>query len=146
MKKLLGLFSLLLAIVVGGCECSLHTHYYNDYGVCVCGNSISYKLTYSNEEYHSEDRSVINNEFYFYNFEAHGEEELEFHVIGDNVIFDRIEIRADGMIQTIASRKDASEKIYYFDTHAFYKDRTFHLKIRFEGEGSVKLVVKKPTE
>ena len=144
MKKIMTCVCLFLSIIVSGCQCDLsHKHYYNDRGVCTCGDDIALQLNYFNEEYISSDHLISQENTYYYKFKAQGESEIEFHLESEEVIFDRIEIRADGMVQDTAIRKDNNDKIYKYNRVSFAKDRTYYLKVTYQGEGNIKLVLKK---
>lgn len=142
MKRILSVICLVLSLMVCGCECTLHTHYYNDRGVCVCGDDIALQLNYENEEYSSISHLVNEGETYYYKFTSHGEDGVDFYIDGENVVFDRIEIRADGMLQTVAGSKDYSDTIYTYNKN-LTKDRMYFLKVTYEEEGSIKLIIKR---
>ena len=141
MKKMLMFMSLLITLIVSGCQCTLHTHYYNDYGVCSCGADIAQELTYSNGEYNSTTYSVNQEDTYYYKFTSHGENGVDFYLESESVKFDRIEIRADGMLQTIPTRNDDTYKYYTYD-RTLATEGTYYLKVTYIGEGSIKLVIK----
>ena len=142
MKKTLISLCLFLVMIISGCQCDLsHKHYYNEYGVCICGSDIAQKLSYSNSEYTSTTYNIKQGEIYYYKFTSHGENGVDFHLESDNVMFDRIEIRADGMLQTIATRKEYDDKLYTYDK-SLTNDRVYYLKITYKGDGSIKLILK----
>ena len=141
MRKILLIMSLFLTLVVSGCQCTLHTHYYNDRGVCNCGHDIAYELEYENGEYVSSSQSVKANETYYYKFTARGENGVDFYLESEEVKFDRIEIRADGMLQTVPSRNDDTQKFYTYN-QSLVNERIYYLKVTYIGDGSIKLVIK----
>lgn len=141
MKKILTIMCLLLTLIISGCQCTLHTHYYNDYGVCICGKDIAQELTYSNGEYNSTTYSVKQNEVYYYKFTSHGEDGVDFYLESESVTFDRIEIRADGMLQTIAMRNDDTKKFYSYD-ESLVNERIYYLKVTYIGEGTIKVIIR----
>ena len=141
MRKMLTIISLFLTLVVSGCQCTLHTHYYNDRGVCNCGHDIAYELVYENGEYISSSQSVKPNEPYYYKFTAHGENGVDFYLESEGIKFDRIEIRADGMLQTVPNRNDDTQKFYSYDK-ALVNERIYYLKITYIGEGSIQLIIR----
>ena len=112
MKKMLMVMSLFITLIVSGCQCTLHTHYYSDYGVCSCGADIAQELTYSSGEYNSTIYSVNQGDTYYYKFTSHGENGIDFYLESESVKFDRIEIRAEGMLQTVPTRNDDTYKYY----------------------------------
>lgn len=142
MKKLLASMCLLLTIFISGCECSLHTHYYNDYGVCICGADIAQVLHYEDGEYRSVTQSVEYGaeKVYYYKLTAHGGEGFNFHIESENMRFDRIEIRADGMLQTVAGPVDTTNTNYRYTSHII-EDRVYYFKITYRDNGSVKFIV-----
>lgn len=142
MKRVLTVMCLFLSLVLCGCQCTLHTHYYNDRGVCVCGHDVAQELVYENEEYSSASHLVKAGDIYYYKLTSHGEEGVDFYIDGENVSFDRIEIRADGMLQTVAGPKNYSETIYSY-SNGLVNERMYFFKITYEGEGSIKLIVRK---
>ena len=141
MKKMLLVMSLFLTLVVSGCQCTLHTHYYNDRGVCNCGHDIAYELVYENGEYISSNQSVKPNELYYYKFTSHGENGVDFYLESEEVKFDRIEIRADGMLQTVPNRNDDTQKFYSYN-QSLVNERIYYLKVTYIGEGSIKLIIR----
>ena len=142
MKKLLTAMCLFFIFIVGGCQCTLHTHYYNDYGVCgVCGHDIAHELIYENGEYVSYNQSVKQEEIYYYKFTSHGEMGIDFYLESDSVTFDRIEIRAEGMLQTVPTRNDDTKKIYSYE-QALANEKIYYLKITYIGEGEIKIIIK----
>ena len=141
MKKILLVMSMFLTLVVSGCQCSLHTHYYNDRGVCNCGHDIAQELSYSDGEYSSTTYSVKQNENYYYKFTAHGEDGIDFYLESEEVKFDRIEIRADGMLQTVPTRNDDTQKFYSYD-QLLVAERVYYLKVTYIGDGSIKLIIR----
>ena len=141
MRKILLIMSLFLTLVVSGCQCTLHTHYYNDRGVCNCGHDIAYELEYENGEYVSSSQSVKANETYYYKFTAHGENGVDFYLESEEVKFDRIEIRADGMLQTVPNRNDDTQKFYTYN-QSLVNERIYYLKVTYIGDGLIKLVIK----
>ena len=144
MKKIFLCVMVLFACLVSGCSC-VHTHIYNDYGVCICNHDISQTLNYANGEYTSLTNNVETNTFYYYKFTAHGEESIDFILESDEVRFDRIEIRAEGMLQTIAMRVDDAQKLYRYSERSVNNNKVYYLKIRYWNDGPIKLVIK-PTE
>lgn len=142
MKKILTIIFCLLFLIVSGCNCDLsHKHYYNDRGVCNCGKDIAESLTYLNEEYKSSSSLVKEGETYYYKFVAHGENGVDLILDSESVIFDRVEIRADGVLQTIALSKDYSYKVYMYDDN-LYNERVYYLKVTYKGEGNISLIIK----
>jgi len=141
MKKIVTIMSLLLTLIISGCQCTLHTHYYNEYGVCICGDDIAQELTYSNGEYSSTTYSVVQNETYYYKFTSHGEEGVDFYLESEDVTFDRIEIRADGMLQTTAMRNDDTRKFYSYES-LLVNERIYYLKVTYIGDGSIRVIIK----
>ena len=141
MKKFFALVSLFLTLLACGCDLS-HKHYYNDRGVCNCGDDIAEKLTYLNEEYVSNEHNIEEGKVYYYKFDANGEEGIDFYLESEDVTFDRIEIRADGILQTTAGNKNYDYKVFTYDRQSFTKDRTYFLKVTYKGQGTVKLVLK----
>lgn len=141
MKKMLMLMSLFITLIVSGCQCTLHTHYYSDYGVCSCGADIAQELTYSSGEYNSTIYSVNQGDTYYYKFTSHGENGIDFYLESESVKFDRIEIRAEGMLQTVPTRNDDTYKYYTYDKK-LANEGTYYLKVTHTGEGSIKLVIK----
>ena len=141
MKRMLTLVCLLFTLIISGCQCTLHTHYYDDYGVCVCGDDIAQKLTYSNGEYSSTTYSVQQNEIYYYKFTSHGEEGIDFYLESENVTFDRIEIRAKGMLQTVPTRNDDTRKFYSYN-QSLTDERVYYLKVTYIGDGSIKAIIR----
>lgn len=141
MRKILLVMSLFLTLVVSGCQCTLHTHYYNDRGVCNCGHDIAYELVYENSEYISSSQSVKSNETYYYKFTAHGENGVDFYLESEEAKFDRIEIRADGMLQTVPNRNDDTQKFYSYN-QSLVNERIYYLKVTYVGEGAIKLIIK----
>lgn len=141
MRKILLVISLFLTIVVSGCQCTLHTHYYNDRGVCNCGHDIAYELAYENGKYVSSSQSVKPNVAYYYKFTSHGENGVDFYLESEDVAFDRIEIGADGMLQTVPNRNDDTKKFYTYD-EALVNGRIYYLKVTYIGDASIKLIIK----
>ena len=141
MKKMLMVMSLFITLIVSGCQCTLHTHYYSDYGVCSCGADIAQELTYSSGEYNSTIYSVNQGDTYYYKFTSHGENGIDFYLESESVKFDRIEIRAEGMLQTVPTRNDDTYKYYTYDKK-LANEETYYLKVTYTGEGSIKLVIK----
>lgn len=119
----------------------MHTHYYNDRGVCICGDDIAEELIYYNGEYSSTTYFVSKSDTYYYKFISHGENGIDIYLESDEASFDRIEIRADGMLQTIASRNDDTYKFYTYDQHV-YNEKTYYLKVTYRSEGSIRLIIK----
>lgn len=144
MKKYLTFIFLFLTLIISGCQCTLHSHYYNDYGVCSCGEDLAQELAYSNGEYSSTTYSVQQNETYYYKFTSHGEDGIDIHLESENVVFDRIEIRADGILQTIPTRNDYTYKFYTYDK-SLTNERVYYLKVTYKGDGSIKLMLKEST-
>ena len=142
MKKVLVCLCLFLTMGITGCQCNLsHTHYYNDYGVCNCGSDIAQELIYSNEEYNSTTDAIMQGEIYYYKFTSHGENGMDFYLESESVTFDRVEIRAEGMLQTVATRKDYNDKIYTYNK-SLTNDKVYYLKVTYKGDGSIKLILK----
>ena len=141
MKKLLTTMCLFLTLIISGCQCTLHTHYYNDRGVCNCGHDIAQELSYSDGEYSSTTYFVNQGETYYYKFTSHGENGVDFYLESEEVKFDRIEIRADGMLQTIPTRNDDTQK-YYSYSQSLVNERIYYLKVTYIGDGSIKLIVR----
>ena len=112
----------------------MHTHYYNDRGVCVCGDDIAYELKYENNEYHSNYQSIVTGKIYYYKFTSHGEGGIDLIIDSETVTFDRVEIRADGMLQTIAGPKDYSKTVYTYKEN-LVNNKVYFLKITYNGEG-----------
>lgn len=141
MKKILTVMCLLLTFIVCGCECTLHTHYYNDYGVCgTCGHDIAYELTYENGEYIVSNQYVEPNTTYYYKFTSHGENGVNFNLESEDVKFDRIEIRAKGMLQTVPTRNDDTNKFYSYDKNL--NDGTiYYLKVTYWGTGTISMKI-----
>lgn len=141
-KKAVMFFVVIITLFISGCQCDLsHKHYYDDRGVCVCGDDVAQQLTSLNEEYTSTEHEVSQEETYYYKFKAHQKGEIHFVLESDNVIFDRIEINADNMLQSIATRKEYNDKLYVFENN-FTNEKMYYLKVTYEGQGTVKLIVK----
>ena len=142
MKKVLTFMCMLFVLIITGCQCDLsHKHYYNDYGVCMCGDDIAQELIYENQEYKTTSHEVKQGETYYYKFVSHGENGIDFYLESEEVKFDRIEIRADGMLQTVPNRNDDTQKFYTYDK-ALVNERIYYLKVTYIGEGSIKLVIR----
>ena len=149
MKRLI--ICLLSVLLFTGCQCTLHTHYYNDYGVCVCGHDKSIVLEYKNNEYTTVSHSIEANTVYYYKLDTHGEVGLDFIITNENsdegITFDRIEIRGKGIVaNAVAGNKYSNNpgKIYTSDL-TYYADSTYNLKIRYYGEGTIQLKITKAT-
>lgn len=140
MKKIFALLCCIATILVSGCDLS-HKHYYNDRGVCTCGHDSSIELNYKDGEYSSIGHDVKQGETYYYKFTAHGEEGMDFYIEGENITFDRVEIRADNMLQSTAGPKNYSETIYTYDKF-LTNDLIYYLKVTYEKEGNISLVLK----
>ena len=140
MKRIIIVFSLILSFFITGCDLS-HKHYYNDYGVCNCGKDSALTVAYSNNEYTSESHSVIEGESYYYKFEGHGENGVEFFLDNDEVAFYRIEIRSEGMIMDTAKSDSFDSKTKKY-TKSLSKDRTYYLKITYKRDGEAKLIIR----
>ena len=141
MKKILVFVSLVMTLIISGCDLS-HKHYYNDRGVCNCGDDIAEELSYLNDEYNSNEHTVENGKTYYYKFKANGEEGIDFYVESQNVSFDRIEIRADGMLQTTAGHKNYDYKVFTYSGQTLIKDKFYFLKVTYNGEGTIKLILR----
>lgn len=141
MKKIFVVMSFLFTLFVSGCQCTLHTHYYNDRGVCSCGHDIAQELNYIDGEYSSTTYSVNKGDTYYYKFTSHGENGADFYLESEEVKFDRIEIRADGMLQTVPTRNDDTQKFYSYN-QSLVNERIYYLKVTYIGEGSVKLIIR----
>lgn len=144
MKKVLISLCLFLVVIITGCQCDLsHVHYYNEYGLCSCGEDIAQELTYLNGEYNSTTYTIEQGEVYYYKFTSHGENGIDFYLESEDVTFDRIEIRADGILQTIPTRNDYTYKFYTYNKN-LTNDRVYYLKVTYKGDGNIKLILKEP--
>lgn len=142
MKKILMVVLVLFVLLVNGCQCDLsHKHYYNDRGVCVCGDDIAQELIYDNKEYSSSEHSIEKGKIYYYKLKSHGEEGIDFYLESEDAVFNRIEIRADNMLQTVAGMKDYDEKHYVYENNLI-EDFYYYFKITYNGSGYVKLLIK----
>ena len=142
MKKVLTFMCMLFVLIITGCQCDLsHKHYYNDYGVCMCGDDIAQELIYENQEYKTTSHEVKQGETYYYKFVSHGENGIDFYLESESVAFDRIEIRADNMLQTVAGRKDYTNKLYTYES-SLTDELMYYLKITYTGEGTIKMIIK----
>ena len=140
MKKISTMLCLFLTLIISGCQCTLHTHYYNDYGKCgVCGHDIANELVYENGEYSSSIQSVKQGETYYYKFISHAESGIDFYLESETVTFDRIEIHAEGMLQTVPTRNDDTYKFYSYK-QALSNERTYYLKVTYIDEVQLKLL------
>jgi len=140
MKRIFTVLCLFITVMLSGCDLS-HKHYYNDRGVCTCGHDSSIELNYIEGEYSSINQDVKQGETYYYKFMSHGEEGMDFYIEGDNVTFDRVEIRADNMLQTVAGPKNYSETVYTYNK-SLTNELMYFLKVTYEGEGNIKLIFK----
>ena len=87
------------------------------------------------------DHDVKQGETYYYKFTAHGEEGLDFYIEGETVTFDRVEIRSDNMLQSTAGPKNYSETVYTYNK-SLTNDLMYFLKVTYEKEGNISLVLK----
>ena len=143
MKKILTFICLILSLLISSCDLDLsHKHCYDDCGLCNCGEDIAEELIYSNETYNSTTYDVEQGQTYYYKFKAHGENGIYFNLESENVVFNRIEIRSNNMVQAIATRKDYNDKLYMYNK-TFNNDVVFYLKITYTGTGTIKLVLNK---
>jgi len=130
-----------------GCQCTLHTHYFNDHGECVCGYDKSIDLLYENNEYNAIKHQVEEQQIYYYKIETHGETGLDFILntteTSEEILFDRLEIRGPGIVANdVAGNKYQTnlDKVYT-SSRTYQSNTTYYLKITYKGVGTVQLKV-----
>lgn len=140
MKKVLLLISLISIFVISGCDLS-HKHYYNDYGKCNCGKDIALTFTYSNGEYISEVHGVIKGEVYYYKFDGHGENGCEFFLDNKEMLFDRVEVRSDGILASVATSEAFGTPDRRYNS-TLMNGRTYYLKVTYKTSGDIKVIIR----
>ena len=136
-------FAVALQCLLVLCACDLsHKHYYNDVGMCgICENSVAIALTYDadTKEYRAPtryipDESVSVDGCYFYYFDAHGEEYVDFRLSSEGGA--RIK-RVDIYLSSVSHKGPATftdEGIFIFKMVGAKK---YYLKVEYEGAGTV---------
>ena len=149
MKKLI--ICLLAVLLLTGCECSLHTHYFNEYGECICGFDKSIKLEHKDNEYITNKHQIKQGDYYYYKIDTQGEDGLDFYLVienGETITFDRLEIRGPTIVANdVAGNKYSAQPGKVFtSSRPFANNATYHFKIRYYGEGTIQLRVIERTQ
>jgi len=151
MKRLL--ICLLSVFLFTGCQCTLHTHYFTDNGICICGYDKAIELSYDDNTdlYNAIKHQVEERQIYYYKITTHGEDGLDFILTTDDtsesIKFDRLEIRGPGIVANDVAGNKYSMNIGKVFTSArqYETNKEYRLKITYYGTGIVQLQVRERT-
>ena len=151
MKRLI--ICLLSVFLFTGCQCSLHTHYFSDSGICICGYDKAIELTYNNTTnlYNATKHNVEERQIYYYKITTHGEDGLDFILTSEDtdeeIKFDRIEIRGPGIVANHVAGNKYSANVgkVYTNTWKYENNKEYRLKIWYYGTGNVQLQIREKT-
>lgn len=140
-------FAVALQCLLVLCACDLsHKHYYNDVGMCgICENSVAIALTYDADTKgyraptrYIPDESVSVDGCYFYYFDAHGEESVQFVQNSESGVTIK---RVDVYLSSVSHKGAVTRNSNGVLTFRLLGADVYYLKVEYEGRGSVDFCV-----